>query len=186
MVNKIAQYLDTVSEVCKNLNKDEVAAIYQIICQAADEGGNIYICGNGGSASTASHFQSDLNHAFSASRHTMPAVCLTDNLVALTAAANDISYDDVFCHPLKFLLQENDLVVTISGSGNSENVIKAARLAHEKGNKVISLVGFDGGILKSISDYSFHVHVNNMQITEDIHLMFCHLVSSMIREGLES
>ena len=185
MVNRITQYLDTVSEVCKHLNKDEILTIYQIIRQAADADGKIYICGNGGSASTASHFQSDLNHAFSISCNKMPAVCLTDNLAALTATANDISYDYVFCHPLKFLLQENDIVVTISGSGNSENVINAANIARAKGNKVISLVGFDGGKLKSISDYSFHVRVNNMQITEDLHLMFCHIVSSMIREGIE-
>lgn len=185
MVNRITQYLDTVSEVCKNINKNEITNIYQIICQTADANGRIYICGNGGSASTASHFQSDLNHSFSISCNKMPAVCLTDNLASLTAAANDISYADVFCHPLKFLLQENDIVVTISGSGNSENVINAAKTAHAKGNKVISLVGFDGGELKSISDYSFHVHINDMQITEDLHLMFCHLVSSMIREGIE-
>lgn len=76
MVNRISQYLDTVSEVCKNLNKDEIVTIYQIICQAADADGKIYICGNGGSASTASHFQSDLNHAFSISCNKMPAVCL--------------------------------------------------------------------------------------------------------------
>ncbi len=185
MVNRITQYFNTVSEVCKNLNEDEIVTIYKILCQIAERNGKIYLCGNGGSASTASHFQSDLNHAFSISCHKMPAVCLTDNFASLTATANDISYGDVFCHSLEFLLQENDIVVAISGSGNSENVINAAMMARAKGNKVISLVGFDGGKLKTISDYSFHVCVNNMQITEDLHLMFCHLVSSMIREGIE-
>ncbi len=182
---RITQYLDTVINTCQHIDHDKVAEIFHILCQTADANGKIYICGNGGSALTASHFQSDLNQAFAISRQIMPAVCLTDNTATLTATSNDISYEDIFRHPLQYLLRENDVLIAISGSGNSVNVLKAAELARQKGNTVVSLVGFDGGKLKSLSDHVFHVPVNNMQIAEDFHLLFCHLVSTMIKEGDE-
>ena len=113
----------------------------------------------------------------------MPAICLADNISTLTAISNDYSYEDVFKYQLKYLLKEKDVLITISGSGNSNNVIKAAEYAKSRGNIVISFVGFNGGKLKAISDYSFHVSVNNMQISEDLHMLFCHLISTMIKKS---
>lgn len=113
----------------------------------------------------------------------MPLVCLANNLSTLTAIANDYSYDDVFLHQVKSMLDKHDVLITISGSGNSTNVIKAAEYAKSKNNLVISMVGFDGGKLKKISDYSFHVAVDNMQISEDLHLFFCHIISTLIRQN---
>lgn len=179
------EYIDTVVEYCNRINCHEITDIYDVLVRTDDNGGKIYICGNGGSASTASHFQTDLNKAFSIAKGTMPAVCLADNISTLTSAANDYSYDDVFIYQLKYLLKENDILIIISGSGNSVNVIKAAEYVKRKGNTVISMVGFDGGKLKSLSDYSFHVSVNNMQISEDLHMLFAHLVSTLIRESKE-
>ena len=112
----------------------------------------------------------------------MPAICLANNLSTITAISNDYSYDDVFLHQLKFILNEKDVLITISGSGNSTNVVKAAEYAKNKGNVVVSMVGFDGGKLKIISDYCFYAPVNNMQISEDLHLFCCHLLSTLIRE----
>ncbi len=179
----IDNYIETVIDSCKNINYCEICDIYDILLRTNDAGGKIYICGNGGSASTASHFQTDLNKAFSIAKETMPAVCLTDNISTLTAASNDYSYDDVFLYQLKYLLKKNDVLITISGSGNSNNVIRAAEYAKSKGNAVISFVGFDGGMLKALSDYCFHASVNNMQISEDLHMLCCHLISSIIRES---
>ena len=181
----IEQYLQTVIKSCGLIRQDEIAAIYHVLLKAARNRGKIYLCGNGGSSSTASHFQSDLNRAFAISCQTMPAVCLTDNIAALTAVANDVSYEDVFCHQLKYQLEGRDVLVAVSASGNSANVIKAAEFAKEKGCIVIALVGFDGGRLKTISDYAFHVPVCNMQVVEDLQLLFCHLVSTLIREETE-
>lgn len=181
----INKYIETVIEACRNINRREIIDIYNILIKAIKTGGKIYICGNGGSASTASHFHTDLNNAFSISQNTMPAICFTDNVSTLTATANDYSYDDVFLYQLKYLLNETDVLIVISGSGNSDNVIKAAEYAKQKGNTVISIVGFNGGKLKALSDYSFHIPVDNMQISEDLHLLFCHLVSTMIRESNE-
>ena len=181
----IKNYLEMMINTCNNIDYNEIIAIYEILVKTNDAGGKIYICGNGGSASTAQHFQADLNKAFSIVRSTMPAVCLTDNLAAITAIANDESYADVFRYQLQYLLHEKDVLITISGSGNSVNIVKAAEYAKEKGNTVIAIVGYDGGKLKTLSDYVFLAAVNHMQVAEDIHLMFCHIVSVMIRESVE-
>ena len=179
----VKNYIESIIDACGNIDQSEISDIYKAMIATNEAGGKIYICGNGGSASTALHFQTDLNMAFSISKNTMPAYCLTDNVSTLTAISNDFSYDDVFLHQLRFLLNESDMLIVISCSGNSVNVIKAAEYAKQKGNTVVSLVGFDGGKLKTLSDYSFHISVHNMQISEDMHLMFCHLISTMIRES---
>ena len=111
---------------------------------------------------------------------------MNDNIAVLTSLSNDNSYDNVFLNQLKYVLNEHDTLITISGSGNSTNVVKAAEFAKKKGNTVIAFVGFDGGKLKKISDYSLHVNINNMQISEDMHLICCHLISTMIREDIKN
>ncbi len=173
-------YIDGVTAALADIDTGAVIGIYEKIAAVAASGGRIYLCGNGGSASTASHFQNDLNKAFSVTRGIMPACCLADNLSAVTAISNDISYSDVFLYQLRFMLRKQDLLVVISGSGNSANVVKAAEYARSLGCPVISLTGFDGGRLLPLSDFSFHAPVNNMQISEDLHLMCCHLVATMI------
>ena len=178
----IKEYYEREISVINRLNLDEINESMNAILDAYNRKGKIYICGNGGSASTASHFQTDLNNAFSITLKSMPAICLADNLSTTTAISNDYSYDDVFLHQLKFILNEKDVLITISGSGNSTNVVKAAEYAKNKGNVVVSMVGFDGGRLKIISDFCFHAPVNNMQISEDLHLFCCHLLSTLIRE----
>ena len=180
--NILTNYIGTVIESCRNIDCNNVMEIYDVLKTANNVGGKIYICGNGGSASTASHFQNDLNRAFSLSQGTMPAICLADNLSTLTAVSNDFSYDDIFVRQLKFMLKPSDVLIGISCSGNSVNVFKAFEYAKRHGNTVVSFVGFDGGKLKKISDYTFHVDVDNMQISEDMHLMFCHIISTMIKE----
>ena len=179
----IEQYLQTFLRGCELIRPNEISVIYHALLKTTQAQGKIYLCGNGGSSSTASHFQSDLNSAFARSHNIMPAVCLTDNIASLTAIANDISYEDVFCHQLRYLLERQDALVAISASGNSANVIKAAELARQNGSTVVALVGFDGGRLKALSDYAFHVPVSNMQVVEDLQLLFCHLVSTLIRGG---
>ena len=179
----VDKYFEIALNACRNINKTEILNIYNRIIAANEVGGKIYICGNGGSASTALHFQNDLNMSFAISKNTMPAYCLTANIATLTALANDFSYEDIFLNQLKILLNESDILIAISGSGNSVNVLKAAEYAKQKGNTVISLSGFDGGKLKALSDYSLHIPVNNMQISEDMHLLCCHLISTMIREN---
>ena len=111
-------------------------------------------------------------------------VCLNDNMATIMAIANDISYDEVFRFQLDGRLDPDDLIIAISGSGNSINVINAVTYANECGCIVISLTGFDGGKLKEISDVNLHAPISNMQITEDIHLMYNHLLVSILSKFL--
>lgn len=166
------------------LEKMDVHAINEMICllqETRDKDGMIYIFGNGGSAATASHFQNDFNKGIS--EHTKKKFrfqCLSDNIATLTAIANDIGYEEVFRFQLEGRLQPGDIVIAISGSGNSQNVIRAVSYAKECGAKVIGLTGYDGGELRGLSDISVHVPIGSMQITEDIHMVLDHLVMSVL------
>jgi D-sedoheptulose 7-phosphate isomerase len=137
----------------------------------------IFICGNGGSAATASHFCCDFNKGVSENlTHKYNFECLSDNVPTMMAIANDISYDEVFRMPLKNKMGKGDILIGISGSGNSKNVVNAIEYANEIGNTTISIVGYDGGRMKSISDYTIHVNINDMQIAEDVHMILDHMI----------
>lgn len=175
------EYLNTMVCACCDIPCHTLMEIYKALLQTDDAGGRIYLCGNGGSAATAAHFCADLNNAFSAVRRTMPALCLSDNIPTLTALSNDHAYDEVFLLQLQYILREEDILFAISCSGNSANILKSVEYARARGCKVISSVGFDGGKLKGLSDLVYHAAVDNMQVVEDLHLMVCHLLATMVR-----
>lgn len=176
----IALYLRNEIDVLKALDIKNINLAMNLLDEAFENGKNVYVFGNGGSASTASHFQNDFNKGIS--EHTTKKFyfqCLNDNIATVMAIANDIGYDDVFRFQLEGRLKEGDLIIAISGSGNSPNIIRAVEYAHSLGNKVIGLTGYDGGKLQKISDCSLHAPINSMQITEDIHMIFNHLIMSI-------
>ena len=107
-------------------------------------------------------------------------ICLNDNIATVMAIANDISYDDIFSFQLEGRLKPGDIIIAISGSGNSANVINAVNYAKKCGNTVIGLTGFDGGKLRLLADVNLRAPIHNMQITEDVHLMFNHLLVSIL------
>lgn len=136
------------------------------------------IClGNGGSALAAEHFITDWNKSiYLSSGKPFRGRCLSENMGLLTAYANDIGYQDIFIEQLKNILEPDDLVIGISGSGNSENVLRAIHYSNEQGNMTIGLCGFDGGKLKQLAKHIIWVPIPDMQVTEDIHLTFGHIV----------
>lgn len=145
----------------------------------------IYIFGNGGSSATASHFQNDFGKGVSEYvEDKFRFQCLNDNVATLMAVANDIGFEEVFRFQLNGVIEPGDIVIAISGSGNSKNVINAVEYAKSCGNKIIGLTGYSGGKLKELSDISLHVPVNSMQVTEDIHMVFDHLMMSMFYQHL--
>jgi len=183
--NDIKNYIKQEIEILKSLNVEAIDAAMNLLNAALESEKNIYVFGNGGSAATASHFTNDFNKGIS--EHTKKKyrfVCLNDNIATITAIANDISYDEVFYFQLKGRIKEGDLVIAISGSGNSLNVIKAVEYVKEQGNVIIGLTGYNGGKLKTLCDISLHVPVDNMQITEDIHMVFDHLMMSVFGKYL--
>ena len=157
--------------------REEILKAFTLLKETYQNGGMLLVCGNGGSASTASHLECDFNKGISYDREIKYDIeCLSDNVPMMMAIANDIGYDDIFVVPLKNKLKAGDLVIGISGSGNSENVIRAFQYAKEAGAETIAFTGYNGGKLKEIADYNIHVAVENMQITEDVHLILNHMM----------
>lgn len=178
--SEIRDYLTNEIKVLQALNVDEIDRVLNLLAETLENERTIYIFGNGGSAATASHFQNDFNKGISEyTQKKFRFFCLNDNVATLMAIANDIGYEEVFRFQLAGKLRPGDLVIAISGSGNSKNVINAVEYAKKEGNIVIGLTGYDGGKLRQMADYSLHVPVNSMQITEDIHMIFDHLMMSV-------
>lgn len=174
---RMRDYISTEIQVLQNLDIDELNRAANAIIECRDRGGNIYTIGNGGSAATASHMVVDFGKGASEGRPVPFRIeCLADNIPIITATANDLSYDDIFVLQLRAKLRPEDLLIAISGSGNSKNIIKAVEYAKSIGTKVVGLTGYSGGKLAELSDYRMHAAINDMQITEDVHMMFDHML----------
>lgn len=178
MVNfDLNSYIENHNKVISNFDRDEIKTAISIIRKTMKSGARIATCGNGGSALTASHFITDWNkmvHSHTGLRFN--GICLSDNIGIVTAYSNDYSYDEIYSEQVKNLLKENDLLITISGSGNSKNVINATIEANKLNINTLSITGYDGGELKRISKYSVWIRSNDMQICEDAHIVFGHIV----------
>ena len=160
-----------------------VHRIVPLLLRARSTGRTVFFFGNGGSASTASHFVVDISKV--AARGDGPrirCVGLSDNIPSMTAWGNDSDYSKIFSEQLKILAQRGDVAVAISGSGNSPNVLEAVRAAKELGVSTIGLTGIGGGKLKEMVDVPFVVPSNSMQHTEDVHLTLLHLVTAYLRD----
>ncbi|MBA3871289.1 MAG: SIS domain-containing protein [Anaerolineae bacterium] len=170
-------YFSTVQEL---LNKVPFAAVDQVVealISANQAGQTVFICGNGGSASTATHFGCDLaKRPIVAGQPRYRVIPLTDNNALMTAISNDISYDAVFSEQLIPLVRKGDILIGISGSGNSKNVIKAVEVAKAAGATTIGFSGYDGGKLAPAVDISVHIPSFNMAMVEDVHLMLEHSI----------
>lgn len=174
---QIDNYLDMEKKVLENLPKEDICRVMNVLETARLNKKRIFICGNGGSASTAAHYECDFNKGVSYNQKVKYNFeCLNDNVPMMMAIANDISYDDIFVIPLQNKLNQGDVVIGISGSGNSKNVVKALDYANKTGAETIAICGYGGGKIKELAKYNIHVNINNMQIVEDIHLMLDHLM----------
>lgn len=157
--------------------------IMTIFYEAREKKRTIFFMGNGGSAATASHFVGDLSKGTIVEGFPrFKTIALTDNVPNMLAWGNDSSYEDIFIEQLKNLMEPGDVVVGISGSGNSKNVIKAIDYTNDNGGISIGILGYDGGKLIKIVQECIHVPSFNMQQVEDIHIVISHLLTSMIRE----
>ena len=187
MKEAINKYFDLLKQTIDELDRNAIIAFADLLLEARKNGNHIYIMGNGGSASTASHFTCDFNKGLSYKKDIrFKMICLNDNVATMLAYSNDVSYDNVFVEQLKNFLKKDDVVIGISGSGNSKNVVKAIEYANDLGAKTVALTGFDGGILKNIVDVSIHADVNNMQVAEDVHMTICHMLYSVMNPMLEA
>lgn len=178
--NEIRNYINKEIEILNSLDISSIEAGMQEIEAVYQRNGTIYIFGNGGSAATASHYANDFNKGLSEYLDKkFRFVCLNDNVPTIMAIANDIGYEEIFRFQLKGRLKSEDLVIGISGSGNSANVVNALEFAKENGVRTMGIVGYSGGKCKEIVDISMHVDIDNMQITEDLHMFFDHLMMTV-------
>jgi D-sedoheptulose 7-phosphate isomerase len=170
-------YFQRLMTVIQSLDLDAMDQAISLIRSTWEAGKQVICFGNGGSALTAQHYMTDWNKSiYLKTGRPFYGRCLADNIGILTAYANDVSYADVFVSQLKPILTKGDLVMGISGSGNSENVLRAVAYAKQQGSVTLGIVGYDGGKLKKLADHVVWAPVQDMQLSEDIHLAFGHWV----------
>ena len=189
MYDLITERISESIKVKQSLLEDNV--MLEIISNAADEivsciknGGKLLLCGNGGSASDALHFAGEIVGRFQKERYPWPAVVLNADVATMTAIANDYSYDDVFARQAEAHAKAGDVLIGISTSGNSENVLRAVRAAKLKGAKTIALLGKDGGKISREADYPIIVHCNTTARVQESHICIIHILCELAENML--
>ena len=173
----VSTYLTSHARVLEKCDQTAFQTGIDLVRTAFEAGKQIITCGNGGSAYAASHYVTDWNKMVNlATGRKFRGMSLCDNLGMVTAFANDVSFDEIFAGQLKAILEPGDLVIAISGSGNSPNVVRAVEYANAAGAETLAVVGYDGGALKRIARHSVWVPSFDMQLCEDVHLVFGHMV----------
>ncbi len=178
----IRSYLQTLQNVLNEVPIDEIENVLRIFEEVYERDGTVFICGNGGSAATASHWVCDFSKGTNAP-HTrrFKMIGLNDNLPMLTAYANDVDYTQVFAEPLRTYAKAGDAVVLITASGNSPNILEAAKAAREMGVVSLAFVGFGGGKLAALVDHKVLVQCHEYGPVEDLHMILDHIVSLHMR-----
>lgn len=183
--SEIAGYIGSVVTSIQALDKETLIFVADLMHTQRNAGGNLFVCGNGGSAALSQHFAIDLGLGTSREIHNRGCRIfdLTANSSVITATANDIEFDQVYSRQVELYGRKGDLLIAISSSGNSNNILNAVTVAKEIGMITIGLSGFDGGQLKSHVDYSLHFEtpVGNYGIVEDLHSSALHLLTHLVR-----
>lgn len=184
-MNTIAKYHKLLVDTLAEMDLSSVEALSDAFLETYHAGGNIYTMGNGGSGASASHAAGDfLKGASYGLDKRFRMICLNDNLPSMMAIANDIGWEAIFVEPLKNFLKPEDLVIGISGSGNSKNVVNAISFAKSQGAKTAALTGFKGGEISKSSDISVHIPVMDMEVTEDVHMAIFNMVKKDMMQKL--
>lgn len=180
----LRRYFDRIATLAREVDPSEVAALAQAMLSTIQSSGQVFFIGNGGSASTATHYVNDLVMATARYGKKLRAVSLSDNISLITGIGNDYGYDEVFAYQLRAFGQPGDLVVAISASGNSPNLVAAFKYASSAGIKTAAVLGFDGGILKQLAVNVVHVstEVGEYGPVEDLHLAINHAIAAWLSE----
>ncbi len=180
----ITDFLSTLRGGLDEIHEPDVRAVADVLWSAFQECRRVFIMGNGGSAAAASHFACDLNLA-TRDRKRLQAVSLNDNTALLTALANDYGYSEVFYEQLANLVTSGDVVIVISASGDSENVVKAVKLATERGAVTVGILGFGGGVARTLVDHHLTVSNRDYYVVESVHATVTHLLAGLLRRRIQ-
>jgi len=181
---EIVDFIQDLKKHLDKINKDEIENAIALIYDSCIKNKTVFIIGNGGSASNASHLAQDLSRVsiFHQNKEkSIKAISLTDNISFITAVANDFGFENIFTSQLKTFADEGDVLIAISCSGNSKNIIHAVNFAHSQNMTVFGITGYDGGQLKQLSEMHIHVPLNDFGIVESIHSVIFHYLATEIR-----
>jgi len=187
LANFPAAYKASLAQAIETIDLSRVQQAIQLLASARDNGRHIFVCGNGGSASTASHFACDIVKGASFNREKrFRIIALTDSLPTLTAYSNDVNYECVFVEQLRNFAEPGDVLIAISGSGNSPNVLRAVEYANSAGCRTVALTGRDGGHLGRLAQLNIQVAHPHMGRIEDCHMMVLHMICYYFMDSMES
>ena len=184
----ISAYASAYFDQCKaahaSVDVDRLDAAFTLLDEAYGRGAVLYVCGNGGSAAISNHLVCDHSKSGQTDTGRRPkVVSLSTNIEMITAIANDISFEEIFVYQLRTLAEPGDMLLTISSSGDSENVVKAAQWAKNNGLSVIAFTGFDGGRTAGLADINLHVAGDNYGVVEDVHQGLMHILAQFLRQS---
>jgi len=181
--NQVEVYLSALAQMITAISREDIWAVIQVLFNAWQTGSQIFLFGNGGSSATAAHMTNDLNKlTISPGKPRMKAICLSDNVPLLTAWANDQHYADVFAEQLLNFVHPGDVVIAISSSGNSPNVLRGVEVARENNAITIGFTGDQGGKLKDLVEYCICIPDPHMGRQEDGHMILDHVISNTLRD----
>ncbi|PHI36935.1 phosphoheptose isomerase [Pseudoalteromonas sp. GCY] len=185
IVSLTESYVETLHKVLSNLDGVKVRQLVNTLIKMKNNGGTLYLCGNGGSAANAIHLANDFTFGISPKGNALKVEALAANSSVLTCLGNDIGYDNIFAHQLKVKANHLDILLVLSGSGNSGNIINAIEQAQNLGMTTVGILGFDGGKAKPLLDQVFHFDIQDMQISEDTQVVIGHILMKALYQELK-
>lgn len=180
-------YLKNLNQILNNLDLEPITKFAIVLKEIWLKGNQLFICGNGGSAGNAIHIANDFIYGIANKSNGLglKVHALSSNPSIITCLANDLSYDDIFSHQLQVLGNKDDVLLALSGSGNSPNIVKSIEIAKKKGIQTFAILGYTGGKCKEMVDTSIHIPIMDMQISEDLQLIICHMAMQWLRDNIK-
>lgn len=179
----LEENIETKKQILEN-NVDDISNIVKKVIDCLKSGNKILICGNGGSAADSQHFAAELIGRYKLERVSLPAIALTTDTSIITAIGNDYGYDKIFSKQVEGLAQSGDILIGISTSGNSQNILEAYNVAKSKGVTCIGLLGRDGGEMKTLGDLNFIVPSNNTPRIQEAHILMIHTICEIMENTM--
>ncbi|AIQ95468.1 SIS domain-containing protein [Prochlorococcus sp. MIT 0604] len=182
----LRNYGDNLLRAIYSIDQKNIDILIEKFLMKINGDGEVHLLGNGGSAANAHHIVGDFSKTFAILNKNLRMNCLSDNGCYITAVSNDIDYSSVYELLINTRIQKNDLIIFLSGSGNSMNLVKAARKAMNYGINTVSITGYSGGALKNIVDLSIHINVEDMEMAEDSQLILFHYIKQILINKLSN
>ena len=185
MMTLINQYVARLQSVLNNMDWSPVEVLAKALMDAVEHKRHVFLCGNGGSAGNAIHLANDFLYGIEPKGGALNVEALSANSAVLTCLGNDIGYDNIYAHQLKVKACEKDILIVLSGSGNSPNIVRALEQANALNMQTFAILGYSGGKAKSLARHPIHFNINDMQISEDTQMIVGHMLMQHLANDLK-